>query len=205
MSDWLTRSIHQGSIVVDVGANLGSITSQFQQLGGEVWAVEPDPRCHSTLLTFVDATHLIPYAVGSHSGTAMLYRSRQAAHNSLYEVNILEGGTVPALYVPLESLDGLQDLGLLPPTIDVIKVDAQGAEAEILRGAARICQIDKPLWYVEFWPSGLDGAGDSLRALCDLFEDYGYVPEGEDWTTAYARVSQLGGHSSQDLLLIARE
>lgn len=201
MGDW-TSHLRPGMVAVDVGANVGTFTSTMQSAGVEVWAIEPDPRCHSRLRDHVPPERLIGMAVGDHTGTTMLYRSREAPHNSLYQENVLEPGSVAALEVPIATLDGLQAEGILPPRIDFIKVDAQGAELGILTGAERICQTQRPIWYVEFWPTGLTGAGTSLQALCELCERYGYQPEGNTWPNALEAIGQIEGHGSNDLLLL---
>lgn len=204
MGDWIRDHIRPGMTVVDVGANHGTITRSLRDVvgpTGSVWAIEPDDRCYAELCAIVGADHVLPMAVGATTGRTTLHRSRQCEHNSLFPVNVLDPGPVPAVDVPLASLDALQAAGTLPPRIDAIKVDAQGSEWAILHGAGRLCQTQRPVWYVEFWPQGLEGAGASLGALCDAFAALGYQPEGEGWASVVERVSQMRGHASHDLLL----
>lgn len=200
MGDWVSY-LRPGMVAVDVGANMGTMTSTMQQAGVTVWAIEPDPRCHASLRDHVPPERLLGVAVGDHAGSVTLYRSADSPHNSLYRANVLTPGVTPAIEVPLATLDGLQADGRLPPQIEFIKVDAQGAELAILQGAKGICETSRPTWYVEFWPEGLCGAGTSLAALCDLFAAYGYAPDGRTWDAVCAEVSMCRGHASQDLLL----
>jgi hypothetical protein len=71
--------------------------------------------------------------------------------------------TIP---VTVQTLDA--EAPLLPP-VDLIKIDAQGAEGRIFEGARRLLKRDKPLLIFELWPHGLRAAGtDGTRLLDDL-------------------------------------
>lgn len=224
----LVASLTPGMAVVDVGANLGSMTSQYLQSGAEVWAVEPDPRCWRDLSQFVDAAHLIGVALGDTEGVGLLYRSRQAAHNSLAEANVIEPGTIAALHVPVSTLDALQAHGRIPPHIDAIKVDAQGAEVSILRGGRRMLETQRPLLYLEVWRSGLEAAGESVQTLRDVLVPLGYAPARSEqvlmltsetgqtacvrhhvnpqtWANTIALAQAQQGHGSIDVLFAPSE
>ena len=207
----LVAALQPGMLVVDVGANLGSMTTQYQQAGAEVWAIEPDPRCWRDLSQFVDAQHLLGLALGDHEGVALLHRSEQAAHNSLAEANVLDPGTA-SLHVPLSTLDALQAQGRLPARIDAVKIDAQGSEVAILRGAAHLLRTQAPIWYVEIWAQGLAKAGASVESLCAVFQDAGYVPDSYaggrgggftelTWDVVCAMAHAATGHGSIDVLI----
>jgi hypothetical protein len=56
----------------------------------------------------------------------------------------------------------------------VMKLDTQGAEARVLRGAARtVAELDALV--VEYWPAGLLRAGDSAGALHALLAQFPYA------------------------------
>lgn len=201
----LVNHLRPGMVVVDVGANLGSLTSQYQQAGATVYAVEPDPRCWKDLSQFVDFDHLIGVALGDTEGALLLHRGKQAAHNSFVLENVIEPEDVAALHVPLATLDSLQAQGRLPAHIDAVKIDAQASEAAILRGASNILRTQRPMWFVEFWRVGLEQAGESVASVRQLFEDADYEPaDGQTWDSVCQCANRQTGHGSIDVLLIPK-
>lgn len=201
----LVTCLRPGMVVVDVGACVGGLSEQYRQTGADVWAIEPDPRCWPTLNEHLSNGRLLGMAVGDQEGALTLYRSRQPAHNSLAKANVLEPDDLTPLHVPLSTLDALQANGSLPPHIDAVKVDTQGAEYRILRGAEQLCRTQHPIWWVEFWPFGLMHAGSSIGELCELFAAYGYHPDGQTWAQVESRAILWEGHSATDLLLMTEQ
>ncbi len=201
----LTDTLKPGDVVIDVGANVGGPASQYVATGAEVWAIEPDSRCWPALKAVVGGDRLLGLAVGDTEGVLTLYRSADPAHNSIAEANLLaQKPDLPPIPVPVFTLDGLQAHGMIPAHIDAIKVDAQGAEVSIVRGAQQIMRTQRPRWWVEFWPKGLAEARTSVDALCAAFEDAGYVPVETTWDEVRAHCATLDGHRSQDVLLEVR-
>jgi FkbM family methyltransferase len=189
-------------VVVDVGANHGSLTSQYLQVDAVVFSVEPDPRCWRDLSRLVDAEHLIGVALGDTEGVQLLYRSKQAAHNSIALANVLDQDGLPALHVPLSTLDALQAQQRLPAHVDAIKIDTQGAEASILRGGTQLLRTQHPLLYVELWRDGLRAAGDSVEAIRRQLEPLGYRPSDVTWDSMVVQANRQEGHSSVDVLFL---
>jgi hypothetical protein len=53
--------------------------------------------------------------------------------------------------------------------LDLIKIDAQGADLRVLRGAQRLIRRFQPAITIEFWPSGLRNMGDEpLDLIAEL-------------------------------------
>jgi FkbM family methyltransferase len=156
--------------VLDIGANGGSYAREMlRRVGptGRVYAIEPDPRA-----TPVDGVHWLQLACADQDGTTTLMVAQEPMQNSLWAPN------VPALLervdVRMARLDTLQAQGLLPDHIDVVKIDAQGAEVRILEHATRLLAGDA-VWIVEVWPDGLQTSGRSAAALLRQFEAAGYA------------------------------
>jgi FkbM family methyltransferase len=122
-------AIKPGSVVLDVGANIGIYTLLAAKRGARVFAVEADPRNlamlhrHIHVNGFYDRVTVFPIAVGSREGTVTMFRCRgNWGHSNLFE------GTDP-IQVPCRTIDSLD----LPP-IDVCKMDIEGSELSALRG-----------------------------------------------------------------------
>jgi len=69
------------------------------------------------------------------------------------------------IQVPVVRLDDqLADAG----PIALLTIDCEGFEWQILNGARRILERDRPLCFIELHPQLIGGFGHSLREVCDL-------------------------------------
>lgn len=134
-----------GATVVDVGANAGLFTIQQALHGACVYAFEPNPDCYRRLTRAIhlnglaDRVALTQTAVGAAPGCGVL---------TVPQGFTCVGTVAPATghghvlgtdsrVVPMTSLDAaLPHLGV--QHVDLLKIDAEGAEGEILRGATHI-------------------------------------------------------------------
>jgi hypothetical protein len=69
--------------------------------------------------------------------------------------------------VQIRALDAFRSTGGLPP-INAIKIDVQGAEASVLRGAQRTIEAALEWIWIEFSPPHLRGAGTDPREFLNL-------------------------------------
>jgi len=126
-----------GDIVLDIGAYVGMFTVKASKaVGGQgkVIAIEPSPENYVILMGNCRGwgnVTLVQKAIMAKNGTGKLYYSKSAAANSLV--------TRWKRYVKVETitLDNLmEELGL--NKVDIIKVDAEGAEIDVLKGAQNV-------------------------------------------------------------------
>ncbi len=122
-----------GWVVVDVGANIGVFTAYAATRGARVRAFEPNPGPYNRLLRTVRANKLHvtarPVAVGAWRGWATL--TSHEASTPLGTI-VATGAGLPVLVVTLD--EELADV----PHINLMKIDTEGSEADILRGAAQV-------------------------------------------------------------------
>lgn len=132
-------SPEEGNIVIDVGANIGMFTVRAAELVGVkglVVAIEPEPR-NLTLLQRNIESH----------GLNNVKVIRKAALDKTTKMRLYLSGFSPApslafhyenyIEVEVESLDNIvSELGL--DHVDFIKINAEGVELEILKGAEQI-------------------------------------------------------------------
>ncbi len=122
-------AITAGSVVLDVGANVGIYTLLAAKRGARVFAIEADPqnveplRHHVHLNGFDDRVTIFHMAATDKEGAVTLFRSHGNSGNS----NLFDG--IDSVLVPGNTIDSLK----LPP-IDVCKMDIQGAEVMALLG-----------------------------------------------------------------------
>lgn len=137
-------AIRPGSVVYDVGANVGFYTLLSSRLtgpSGSVYAFEPAPgniealRRHISLNKAANVT-LFPAAVSSVSGTEGF---DPGAHRFIGRLS--DSGTLRVEVVTLDELVAKGDVQ--PP--EVIKIDVEGSELEVLRGAGAILERYHPV------------------------------------------------------------
>ena len=122
-------AIEPGSVVLDVGANIGVYTLLAAKRGARVFAIEADPRNlemlrdHVHLNGFDDRVTIFPIAAGAEEDTVTMFRFRGNWGHS----NLFVG--IDPVEVRLKTIDSLG----LPP-IDVCKMDIEGSELSALKG-----------------------------------------------------------------------
>jgi FkbM family methyltransferase len=177
------RDLMAGSgVFYDVGANIGVFTVEVaRSLGpsGKVVAFEPAPRAFAILLRNIESNRLgnvTPIAVGltDAPGPRQLYL--RPLINMGAATFVAQPGAVPDAVVTLWRLDDLVARRRLPdPT--VVKVDVEGFELRVLRGATQLIERARPVIITE-WSSHHAQDGGGLNDLQRLLADVGYRPFG---------------------------
>ena len=134
-----------GGTFVDVGANWGYFTlvgAHAVGAGGRVVALEPDPRVHAELLANVARNGIrtvtvLPVAASDRKGEAVLSGYAEADRNrGVSSLVAAPAGDAPSFAVRTAPLDDLLDeLGV--DSVDLVKIDVEGAEELVVRGMAR--------------------------------------------------------------------
>jgi FkbM family methyltransferase len=163
----------QGMVVADIGANVGFYTLQIAKwVGptGRVIAFEPDPYSFRLLQERAGKSghsnvELHPLAVGDTPGKATLYCGASNRADNRLHASPEEPRSEQHL-VDVCTLDGFL-AGNGAQKIDALKIDVQGSEEDVLRGAQATLGRGCLRWlWIEFSPSHLRGAGtDPLRFL----------------------------------------
>lgn len=160
--------------LLDLGANVGSISMPVAVTGRHVLSVEADPVNVSLLQTSAvindvsDRMHVIATAAGGHVGEASFMP--HGAHGQ-----ILDAPVNGAIRVPLTTVDALVASENID-RVDLVKVDVEGAEMDVLRGMRRLVEHPRaPYLLVECCPHTLAEYGQTTADLVALLEAYGYV------------------------------
>jgi FkbM family methyltransferase len=173
----LQTLIEPGMTIADIGANVGFyavLMGQWVGAGGRILAFEPDPFTFELLQRRTAAAtpaniEVRQFALGDQRGTATLYCSAyNRADNRVGQRH--DEPNVEAIDIQVRTLDEyLAERGL--PAVDAMKIDVQGLEANVLRGAEQTIAGVRWIW-LEFSPDHLRGAGtdpegflESLGAL----------------------------------------
>jgi FkbM family methyltransferase len=180
--DRLRAFVPAGSLVIDVGANVGFFTLRFADWVGSdggVIAIEPDELNFDSLISALgranlrDRVQAVKAVAASEAGTTFLeLNPLHPADHKLSRVGV----GVPVTAVTLDNL--IQHKGKLRPAL--VKIDVQGAEMLVLRGMTDILDVAGPALFVELSEQGLEKFETSVTAILDLLEAKGYAPH---WLT----------------------
>lgn len=175
----IKRFVEESDVFVDAGANIGFYTSIAAHAGKPVFAFEPQPRNLATIYENIRINgfknvDVFPIALGAESGVADLYGSSGPSASLLKGWDGASGGYRQA--VPVNTMDALI-AGRLKGKRAFIKVDVEGFEYNLLRGAKEIMTQDpKPTWLIEVCLNEAHpgGANRDYEKTLDLFFDAGY-------------------------------
>ena len=180
--DRLVALVKPDSHVIDVGANIGMLTLPLARAAsaGRVVAFEPDPANRARLTEHISMNALTNVKV-----MAMGLGSEQRVHR-LYKVVDSNAGMnrivlddpssdrFPFSEIQVERLDGLlPTLGL--DRVDLIKIDVEGFEHEVLKGAEATLRDFHPTLFVELDDDNLRENGSSAAALIGWLSERGYA------------------------------
>ena len=176
----LEKVLRPGMTFVDIGANIGYFTlvgARAVGSTGRVIAFEPTPSAFRLLTKNIAANGFaqvaaFPNAVTNRNASATLFLdARSPVHSSVSEANIGESaGSVTVETVSLDTF--LPSIEI--DRVDVVKIDAQGAELQILEGGEQTLAHPSVVVILEFWPPGLLGLGASPEELLRRVQALGF-------------------------------
>lgn len=175
--DAIATFLQPGQVFIDAGANKGDFSLFGASIVGEtgsVVAIEPDPiNCRwvrrSVALNRYGSVVVCEAALSDQAGDATLYRGENSGWHSL--VPRLPGRDKDTLLVRTVPLDDLvSELGLCGQ-VSMIKIDVEGAEMMVLRGAVKTLRRQpQPIVVMDIHPY----LGVNPNDVCCLLEELGY-------------------------------
>lgn len=177
-----------GDVLVDIGANVGSHALPMAKLAGaegRVYAFEPVPWAMDKLkrniglnefqnivaeqmalsdenLGHVDMEFRASFKIGSARGVDNLGQIDQGWWQECDRVS-----------TKMQTLDSYVDEHQLQ-RLDMIKLDVDGFEGKVIRGAIKTLRQFKPFIIMELAPTWLEMRGDSCHAIAHQLRDLGY-------------------------------
>lgn len=122
-------------VFVDVGANAGEFGMVVEATGGTYIAFEPDPDAFAALRFNVTSERVFQLALSDQPGQATFFLKPESGDSSLAKPLDFDG---ESMTIPVETLDRVSKQNAFPSSIDVLKVEAEGMEPEVLRGAVKL-------------------------------------------------------------------
>lgn len=186
------ESLFAGSLdaegdVIDAGANIGYYSMYVAPRARRVWAFEPDPRVLLDLAinaAGVSNIEVVDRALFSTPGTMFLDTSGRP------EVNRLVDGVPSDPELIRVKIDSIDHFVAGNPEIRVtgIKIDVEGKDMAVLRGARATMTRDQPIVLTEF-SVGEESANDEmdlLRFAADIsYALYGFIRLSDDARSRY--------------------
>jgi FkbM family methyltransferase len=126
--------LNHGGVVIDIGANIGTFSVYAANFGATVYAIEPEPhnlealKKNIELNNMQDKIHVCPYAISDYKGTAVI---NDMGGGSTIKDDGIFGAEVEVM--PFDNFFNLYHIN----EVDVLKIDAEGAEVEIILGASK--------------------------------------------------------------------
>jgi len=166
--------IKPGSIVIDVGASYGDEVIEMSDLvgpNGTVYAIEPNPIAFPALQRTVALNGLknvvcINKAVGTKNGYVDFDNSREIVSN-----NYAPPGQDNA--IACISLDSLWEEEISPKKVSLIKIDTDGFEIEVLKGAEDILSHNTDCEIISEYLPHLDYSGFKGKDTLHQFQKMG--------------------------------
>jgi len=167
------KYLRTGDVVVDVGANIGTVTLQASicvESSGKIYSIEPHPQIFKFLnenikLNKFDNVKLFNVAVGNKSGTILFSNQRSDCQNKI----VLEKSD-ETIEVPIKLLD---ELAINVAKIDLLKIDVEGFEQFVLLGAKKTLEKTKCV-YIETIERLYNYYNYDSKKIVEILNNYGF-------------------------------
>lgn len=174
----LEQLAQPGMTVVEVGANIGGFTLALARrcAPGPLYAFEPQQRvfqilCANLALNDIGNVIALPEACGEAEGQATIPPLDYGGAFNFGGVSLRpDAEGIPGQRVRVRPLDGLQ-----LPACHLLKVDVEGFEPQVLRGARETIMRCRPVLYVENDRQANQGEVISLMASMN-YRLYWHLP-----------------------------
>ena len=196
----IREEIHEGDIVIDVGANIGYYTLIFAQLvgsSGKVFAFEPESKNFEILKKNIEINNYPNIVaeqkiVSDKSGIVKLFIAEHGIVG--HRINQQKSSQK---FIEVESiiLDNYIKKLNLDNKINFIKIDVEGSEPKVLEGAKEIMQKSNQLKiFTEFNREAVEEYGIEPKEMIDLFYRNGfkiYLPNYKENKINLTNVNEL--------------
>ena len=209
--------IQPRTIALDIGASVGlwtlPLAAAAHTASARLWCFEPNPDNLAWLRANLAANDLEAvaevraHALGARRGTARFAYREHGGGNGV----LMDDAANDALEVPVERLDDIA----FPHRVSFVKMDVEGFELEVLRGAHDLIQRDRPAIFGEFNAVWLrmreeDLAGELTRIAALGYEVFEVVEQrSAQWRprdfAKLRRVDPQFASGAENLLLLPAE
>lgn len=184
---FLKGNISSGSVVIEVGANIGAHTLTIAKLAGAsgmVYAFEPtlyalNKLNHNILLNphLKKNITVETQIVSDHSEQILKLPIKSGwgrfSNSSSNNTEIVDKKTI--------SIDSyVEKMGI--KKVDLIKIDVDGYDFKVLSGAKKTIELFRPIIFIELCEYALQERGDSINDIFKMLLKFNYIPFFENGT-----------------------
>lgn len=176
--EFLKQNLKAGNTYWDCGAHFGLFSVVASRLVGPtglVLAFEPTPSVREILTKVVSmnkAFNVIvrPEALSDRTGEAVFYAIDNEASNA--NSLIKQARHSRGITVCTSTIDDIASK--LNVRVDLLKIDVEGAEFALLKGARGVIEAYRPLMFLGLHPIAIANSGATLSEVFDLLEEFRY-------------------------------
>ena len=169
----ISRTVKTDTVCVDIGAHKGEILDLFikNAPNQKHFAFEPIPELYHQLVSkYNNNCNVFPYALGDVEGeTTFQYVRNAPAYSGIKKRNYdIHNPDIEVLNVQLKTLDSIISKNI---KVGFIKIDVEGAELLVLKGAKSILKRDNPYVIFECGLGASDYYGTTPEEVFDFFQN----------------------------------
>lgn len=173
--------IKPDSIIIDIGGHIGLNAVFFSKLAyqGHVYVFEPAPNTMQVLKNTAKLNSLtnitfVPMMVTNKKGAEAFYINNSSiADNANSAIKHRTDKNLKLIEVFSTTIDlFIEDQKI--HHVDFVKIDAEGAEELVLRGATKLLARDKPRMTLGLHPAPIVLNGDSLESIYNILTENNY-------------------------------
>jgi FkbM family methyltransferase len=205
----LTEILKDGMVFVDIGAAEGFYTLVAARMVGErgrVLAFEPSPRERARLqrnITINELSNVTIFdcALANEEGNAR-FLVAEAEHNGLNTLGAFAYDGIAcaeSLVVPVRRLDDVVT-SYAVQRMDMVKIDVEGAELRVLKGAMETLRRFRPIILMEVFEGALRNQDASSAQVLDLLGSLNYEICTFDVKTGRMRTAVRGEALSSNIV-----
>jgi FkbM family methyltransferase len=172
----IAKALDKNSNAIDVGCHKGEILDLILKYApsGKHFAFEPIPDFYEALkVKYEGRSEIFPYALSDEAGkTTFNYVRNAPAYSGIKKrAYAVEVPDVEELNVQVETLDHIIPSGV---KIDFIKIDVEGGEFGVLKGAKKLLMQSRPLLIFECGLGASEFYGTKPDDLVDYMNELNY-------------------------------
>lgn len=193
--------LKKGSVFMDIGANIGLMSTIASKIVGEkgrVYAVEANPKTievlrHNCAINLCENIEILPIALASEKGSAILYENWNVNRGG---ASLISQGDEHGLTVSKERLD---DLFSPDSPVHLVKIDVEGFELEVLKGGVAWFKTQQPVFIIEVSTQRSNQEGATPESIMSFVAELGNYSFYKQKGTKERRGKLVSVTSAQDL------
>ncbi|MBP5982967.1 MAG: FkbM family methyltransferase [Fluviicola sp.] len=193
--------LKKGSVFMDIGANIGLMSTIASKIVGEkgrVYAVEANPKTievlrHNCAINQCENIEILPIALASEKGSAILYENWNVNRGG---ASLISQGDEHGITVSKERLD---DLFSQDSPVHLVKIDVEGFELEVLKGGVAWFKTQQPVFIIEVSTQRSNQEGATPESIMSFVAELGNYSFFKQKGTKERRGKLVSVTSAQDL------